>query len=133
MALGDLLFPNIKMRLIISHAFDADVESAKDKFSPEYLAAAAKVSLSKGDMQKLSLKDGKTVQVKSTVGDVVVHVSSNDKGRDGIAVMPYGPWALSLIDVPKDGSPPQLHGVSVTVTKSDSDVTPLLDLLRPLE
>ncbi len=132
MVLGDLLFPNIKMRLIISHAFDADVESAKDKFSPEYQSAAAKVTLSKGDMQKLSLKDGRTVQVKSAIGDVIVQVFVDDKGRDGIAVMPYGPWALSLIDVPKDGSPPQLHGISVTLTKSDNDVTPLLDLLQPL-
>lgn len=133
MALGDLLFPNIKMQLIISHAFDADVESAKDRFSPEYQAAAAKVSLSKGDMQKLSLKDGRTVQVKSMIGDVIVQTFADDKGRDGIAVMPYGPWALSLVDVPKDGSPPQLHGISVTVIRSDNDVTPLLDLLQPLE
>jgi len=54
----------------------------------------------------------------------------DEKVPDSTAVIPYGPWALALVPVPKDESPPQLHGISVTVTRTDDEVTPLDGLLE---
>ncbi|MFW9918800.1 MAG: molybdopterin dinucleotide binding domain-containing protein [Candidatus Thorarchaeota archaeon] len=130
MALGDLLFPNIEMKLVISHAFHADVESVKDKLSEEYKDAAAQVQLSKADMQKLGLKPDSTVSIQSKTGNVVVHAILSEKGKNGIAVMTRGPWALALVATPRDGNPPQYHGIPVTITRSSEKVTPLLDLLQ---
>ncbi len=130
MALGDLLFPNIELKLVISHAFQADVAAVKDKFSVDFQEAAARVQFSKSDMQKLSLKPGSTVSVQSKVGSVIVHAYVNEKGKNGIAVMPHGPWALALIESPDSGNPPQYHGIPITVTRSAEKVTPLLDLFH---
>jgi len=130
MALGDLLFPNVQMKLVISHSFETDVESVKDKFSEEYKSAAARVQLSKADMQKLGLKPDSNVSIESKTGTIVVHAIMNEKGTNGIAVMPLSPWALALIDSPSDGKPPVYHGIPVTLTRSNEDITSLLDLLQ---
>ncbi|MFX1559532.1 MAG: molybdopterin dinucleotide binding domain-containing protein [Promethearchaeota archaeon] len=130
MALGDFLFPHIDLKLIVARSFEADVESAKDILSKEFLDSAARVNLSKGDLQRLSLKDGGHANIKSKAGSIVVAAYGDEKVTEGSAIVPYGPWALALISVPEDGSPPQIHGVSVTVTRSDGEVTPLEQLLE---
>ena len=130
MALGDFLFPHADLKLVIARSFEADVESVKDILSKEFLDSAARVRLSKGDLQRLGLKDGGHANIKSKTGNIVVVAYGDEKVPEGSAVVPYGPWALALVSVPKDDSAPQLHGVSVTVTRSDDDVTPLESLLQ---
>lgn len=130
MALGDFLFPHADLKLVIARSFEADVESAKDILSKEFLDTAAKVRLNKGDLQRLGLKEGGNASIKSKTGQIVVVANSDEKVPEGSAIIPYGPWALALVAVPKDGSPPQLHGVSVTVTRSDDNVTSLDGLLE---
>jgi len=130
MALGDFLFPNAELKLVIARSFEADVESAKDILSKEFLEAAARVRLSKGDLQRLSLKDGGHVSIKSKTGTIVLAAFVDEHVPENTAVIPYGPWALALVSVPKDDSPPQMHGISVTVTRSDDEVTPLEKLLQ---
>jgi len=86
--------------------------------------------LSKGDLQRLGLKDGGHVSVKSKTGTIVLAAYVDEKVPESTVVIPYGPWALALVPVPKDDTPPQLHGISVTVTRSDDEVTPLEGLLE---
>lgn len=130
MALGDFLFPHVDLKLVIARSFEADVESAKDILSKEFLDSAARVRLSKGDLQRLGLKDGGHASIKSKAGVIVLVAYGDEKVPEGSAVIPYGPWALALVSVPKDDSAPQFHGVSVTVTRSDDEVTPLESLLE---
>ncbi|MGD9395450.1 MAG: molybdopterin dinucleotide binding domain-containing protein [Candidatus Thorarchaeota archaeon] len=130
MALGDFLFPHADLKLVIARSFEADVESAKDILSKKFLDSAARVRLNKGDLQRLGLKDGGHTSIKSKAGNIVVVAYGDEKVPEGSAVVPYGPWALALVSVPKDDSAPQFHGVSVTVTRSDDDVTPLESLLE---
>ena len=130
MALGDFLFPHADLKLVVARSFEADVESAKNILSKEFLDSAARVRLSKGDLQRLGLKDGGHASIKSKAGTVVLAAYVDEKVPDSTAVIPYGPWALALVPVPKDESPPQLHGIAVTVTRSDDEVTPLEGLLE---
>ncbi len=130
MALGDFLFPHADLKLVVARSFEADVESAKDILSKEFLESAARVRLSKGDLQRLGLKDGGHASIKSKAGTVVLAAYVDEKVLDSTAVIPYGPWALALVSVPKDDSPPQMHGISVIVTRSDDEVTPLEGLLE---
>ena len=125
MALGDFLFPNVELKLIVAHSFGADVEAAKDILSKECFESAARVRLSKRDQQRLGLKDGGHASIKSSISEVVLAAYGDEKVAEGIAVIPYGPWALALIAVPKNDSPPQLHGIAVTVTRSSDEITPL--------
>ena len=130
MALGDFLFPHAELKLVIARSFQADVESAKDILSKEFLESAALVRLSKGDLQRLGLKDGGHASIKSKAGSIVLAVYVDEKVPESTAVIPYGPWALALVPVPKDDTPPQMHGISVTITRSDDNVTPLAELLE---
>ena len=130
MALGDFLFPHADLKLVIARSFEADVESTKDILSKDFLDSAARLRLSNRDLQRLSLKDGAHASIKSKAGNVVLVTYGDEKVPEGTAVIPYGPWALALVAVPKDERPPQLHGVSVTVTRSDDKVTPLEALLE---
>jgi formylmethanofuran dehydrogenase subunit D len=130
MALGDFLFPHADLKLIIARSFEADIESTKDILSKEFLDSAARLQLSKGDLQRLGLKDGGHVSIKSKTGNIVLVAYGDEKVPEGSAVIPYGPWALALVAIPKDDSPPQLHGVSITVTRSNDEVTPLEALLE---
>ncbi|MGQ4912747.1 MAG: molybdopterin dinucleotide binding domain-containing protein [Candidatus Thorarchaeota archaeon] len=130
MALGDFLFPHADLKLVIARSFEADVESAKDILSKGFTDKAARLRLSVGDMRRLGLKDGGHASIKSKVGGVVLVAYGDEKVPEGTAVVPYGPWALALVAVPEDGSPPQLHGISVTVTRSEEEVTPLEALLE---
>ena len=130
MALGDFLFPQADLKLIVARSFETDVESVKGKLSSEYQESAAVVRLNKADLQRLGLKDGKTVNVKAKAGNIVVTAFGDEKVPEGTAVIPHGPWALALVSVPEDNSPPQFHGVSVTVTRTDEKVTSLDELFE---
>lgn len=123
MALGDFLFPHIEMKLVVARSFESDIAGTESKLSQEYIDATARVSFHKSDLQKLGLKDGKNVNLKSDAGSVIVKAFGSDKATEGIAVMPHGPWALSLVNVPSDEQPPTIHGVSITATRSDENIT----------
>jgi formylmethanofuran dehydrogenase subunit D len=130
MALGDFLFPHLDLKLVIAHSFEVDIEAEKDKKSKEYQDLAARASFSKSDFQKLGIKEGGSVNIKSKVSQVVVSGYIDERLEDGVASMSRGPWALSLVAVPADGSPPKLHGIQVTATKTDDKVTSLDSLLE---
>ncbi|MHA2024366.1 MAG: molybdopterin dinucleotide binding domain-containing protein [Candidatus Thorarchaeota archaeon] len=128
--MGDFLFPHADLKLIVARSFETDIESVKDKFSSNYQESAAVVRLNLGDLKRLGLKDGSAASVKTKAGEIIVKAVGDEKVPEGAAIVPYGPWALALVSVPKDRSPPQLHGVSVTVTRSDEKVTSFEKLLE---
>ncbi|MFW9769933.1 MAG: molybdopterin dinucleotide binding domain-containing protein [Candidatus Thorarchaeota archaeon] len=130
MALGDFLFPHAELKLIVARSFETDIESVKDKLSSEYQDSAAIVKLNKADLQRLGLKDGSSANVKAKAGSIVVRAFRDDMVPEGTAVIPHGPWALALVSVPDDDSPPRIHGVTVTVMRTDDKVTSVDELLE---
>ena len=115
MALGDFLFPHAELKLVIARSFEIDIEAVSDKTSKEYLGLAARVLLDDGDMKRLNLKDGDGVKIESKTASIVVQAVTNKRQSEGLAVMPYSPWAMALVDAPRDEAPPQMHGISVTI------------------
>ncbi|MHA1959509.1 MAG: molybdopterin dinucleotide binding domain-containing protein [Candidatus Thorarchaeota archaeon] len=128
MSLGDFLFPDVQLKLAIVHSFEADIESVAHSTSESYVDSAAIVWLNKSDFQKIGLKDGDVVSVKTGSRSVNVQAYKREDARAGLAVMPRGPWSLSLVDIPNDYSPVQLHGLPVSVTRSSESVTSLESL-----
>ena len=131
MALGDFLFPNVELKLVIVRSFKTDVESARDISSEKYATETAIVRLNINDLRRLSLKEGSAVSLKSPCGTVVVSAIINEKTPEGTAVMPHGPWALALVAVPENDSPPILHGIVITATRSKENITSLEILFGP--
>ncbi len=132
MSLGDFLFPQAELNLVIAHSFETDIEAVRDRTSAEYQLSAARISLSTGNLKRLGLKDGDAVSVESRTGKVIVSAFPDEKLKDGLAVMPRSPWALSLVSIPPGGESVQLHGIRVVVTKSNDKVTSLDSILEPL-
>ncbi|MHA2141671.1 MAG: molybdopterin dinucleotide binding domain-containing protein [Candidatus Thorarchaeota archaeon] len=130
MALGDFLFPHLELKLVIAHSFEVDIEAEKDKRSKEYQDLTARASFSKTDFQRLGITEGGSVNIKSKASQVVVSGFIDERLESGLASMPHGPWALSLVEVPIDGSPLKIHGIQVTVTKTNDKVTSLDSLLE---
>jgi len=128
MALGDFLFPHAELKLVIARSFEIDIEAISDKTSKEYFDLAARVMLDEGDMKRLNLKDGDTALVESKTANVVVRAYASRRQSKGLAVMPQSPWAMALVDVPVDDSPPQMHGISVTIKGTKEPVTHLAAL-----
>ena len=131
MALGDFLFPHAELKLVIVRSFKTDVESARGIPSEKYTTETAIVRLNNNDMRRLSLKEGSTISLKSPSRTVVVRATIDNKTPEGSAVMPHGPWALALVAVPEDDSPPTLHGIAITAMRSKEDITSLEALLGP--
>jgi formylmethanofuran dehydrogenase subunit D len=129
MALGDFLFPNAELKLVIVRSFKTDVESARGIPSEKYTTESAVVRLNNNDLRRLSVKEGGTISLKSPSGAVVVTAIIDDKTPEGSAIMPYGPWALTLVAIPDNDLPPMLHGIAVTATRSKEDITSLDALL----
>ncbi|MHA2082629.1 MAG: molybdopterin dinucleotide binding domain-containing protein [Candidatus Thorarchaeota archaeon] len=129
MALGDFLFSHTEFKLVITRSFEVDIEAARGKNSDEYSKIAALIQLHKSDFQRLSLKDGDRVTVESKAGNVDVLATIGEKMEEGIAVMPHGPWSLTLVSIPSDESPPQLHGIVISISRSDEPVTSIDSLL----
>ena len=131
MALGDFLFPQLNAKLVIGHSFESDIESVNDKFSEEYSEKTALVKLNDADMKRLSVKDGMSVEIESETAMVVVRAIGDPKVPNEMALMVHGPWAMALVKVPNGKSPPQLHGIKVSIKKSQDEITSIQSLLEP--
>ena len=131
MALGDFLFPHLKAKLILARSFESDIESIQDKFSDEYQRTTALVRLNVDDQKRLGLKDDMNVEVTANDVKIIVRVIGDAKVPPEIAVMVHGPWALALVDIPEDKLPPQFHGIQVSISKTDAEITPIQRLVEP--
>ena len=129
MALGDFLFSHTEFKLVITRSFEVDIEAARGKNSDDYSKIASLIQLHKSDFQRLSLKDGDRVAVKSKSGSINVLAKIGEKMEEGIVVMPYGPWSLALVSIPSDDAPPQLHGIEISISRSDEPITSIDSLL----
>ncbi len=128
-ALGDFLFPHAELKLVIARSFETDIKAVSDKTSKEYLDIAARVQLDEGDMKRLNVKDGDAVAIESKTAMVVVRAFKSTRKSTGLAVMTQSPWAMALVSVPEDDSPPQMHGIPITVKASKETVTSIKSLL----
>ena len=131
MALGDFLFPHAELKLVIVRSFKTDVESARGIPSEKYTTETAIVRLNNNDVRRLSVKEGGAISLKSASGTVIVKAIIDSKTPEGSAVMPHGPWALALVAVPEDDSPPTFQGIAITAMRSKEDITSLEALFGP--
>jgi formylmethanofuran dehydrogenase subunit D len=129
LSLGDFLFPKLELKLIIAHSSDADIKAARGKTSDEYIDSAARIRLNESDLKKLNLKENDIVSAKTKTGNIAVRADIDEGVNPGMAIIPYGPWALALVDLPADSDTVQLHGFRIEVSKTDEAVTTLDELL----
>jgi formylmethanofuran dehydrogenase subunit D len=73
------------------------IEGGKEK--PYYRDAAGIIELDPADLKALGVWKNTNVRVTSPYGSVIVKVTETSQGpHPGVAFMPMGPWANSVID-----------------------------------
>ena len=70
----------------------------------EYVDSAAICEIDPDDLEKLKIKEGDTVKVKTSYGTVAVRAAvSTQAPHPGIVFVPMGPWANEVIGPETDG------------------------------
>ncbi len=103
----------------------------KGKTEEEFMKACAIVELDPEDMEKLGVREGDTVRVKTSEGELVLWVRKAPGEQPGVAFIPLGPWANYLIggDTEATGMPPY-KVVDAEITPERGKVPSLEELLR---
>jgi formylmethanofuran dehydrogenase subunit D len=103
------------------------------KFSKEYFENVALCELSPNDMTALGVIEGGNVKVKTAYGEIVVKTCTSKQNLpEGVAFIPYGPWANQVTDPRTHGSGmPSLKGIDAEILPAlDQDVQRLETLIR---
>lgn len=123
MALREFLYPSLELRLILARSLEVDVAAVQGTLSTAYQEAAARITISKVDAQRLNLKEGTPIQVASKHGQVVVRLHIDEDAPEGLAIMPPSPYSHALLPP----TPPH-QGITVTLKSTTNPPTSLEDL-----
>ena len=107
----------ITLNLISGRSIQQGVAIEGGKEKPAYRTAAGIIELDPSDLKKLGAWKNTNVKVTSDHGSVVVKLVETTQGpHPGLAFIPMGPWANSIID-PNTYSTgmPTFKGVPVSV------------------
>lgn len=99
--------------LITGRTILQGVSRDSKKMLEEYVKSAAICELDPADLEKLGVKDGDPVRVRTNYGTVIVRVViSTQAPHPGVAFIPMGPWANEVIDPGTDSiGMPSFKGV----------------------
>ena len=119
MVLREFLYPSLELRLVLARALDVDmVVAAQGTLSKVYQKMAARLTLSKLDAQRLGLKEGEAIEVKSKNGKIVVRACLSEKTPEGLAVMPPSAWANALLS-----NAPPYQGIPISIKPTKKPIT----------
>jgi formylmethanofuran dehydrogenase subunit D len=107
----------ITLNLISGRSIQQGVAIEGGKEKPAYRTAAGIIELDPSDLKKLGAWKNTNVKVTSDHGSVVVKLVETTQGpHPGLAFIPMGPWANSIID-PNTYSTgmPTFKGVPVSI------------------
>ena len=90
---------NIILNLISGRSIQQGVAIEGGKEKPLYRTAAGIIELDPSDLKKLGVWKNTNVKVTSPHGSVVVKAIETTQGpHPGLAFIPMGPWANSVVD-----------------------------------
>jgi formylmethanofuran dehydrogenase subunit D len=89
----------ISLNLISGRTIQQGVAIEGGKEKPLYRTAAGIIEMDESDFKKLGVWKNTNVRVTSPYGSVVVKAIETSQGpHPGVAFIPMGPWANSIID-----------------------------------
>jgi formylmethanofuran dehydrogenase subunit D len=129
--LVDPLLTVLRVTLISGRTLGQGKGKELGKFSEEYFQSVAVCELNPDDMNLLGLPEGGNVKIKTNFGDVVVKAfKAKQTLPQGLAFIPYGPWASRLMDPETHGSGmPSLKGIEATIVPTPEEEVPKLESL----
>jgi len=126
---------NVKLpvTLITGRTIDQGVGKEQGKASQVYMDSVAVCFLDPKDLSTLGIEENSNIVLSTEYGTVVLKALKSIRGRHlGIAYVPYGPWANSVISMKTDSvGMPSSKGVPATIEpasgKTVLSVTHLLE------
>lgn len=98
-----------------------------EKEGEEYKRAVAICQMCEDDMRKEGIKDGDNVEVITEFGRVVVRAFRGEC-PSGVAFIPMGPWANSVLGWDTGYGTPLYKGVEAEIRKTDEKVKDAAEL-----
>jgi formylmethanofuran dehydrogenase subunit D len=120
---------SLQLTLIVARTHDQELTAKTGTVTDEYKKAAAAAFLSKSDLNRLGLKSGENIEVSFMGSSIVVKAFESDEVREGMILIPLGPWAMAVLPsfTGQHGFP--VYGrVTVTVKPSVREVSNLKEL-----
>lgn len=108
-------------------------EAMEGKTHHGYQEAVAVCEMDPADMDKIRIKEGDNVKIKTKYGAVIVKATeSHQAPHEGIVFMPMGPWASVVIDPNTDSTGmPSLKNIKAVITPaSDEKVLDIFSLTK---
>lgn len=98
-----------------------------DGFSDEYKKLSAVISMSKTDMQKMSIKTGDRVKISNKYGTIIVEAKESKKNEPGgVAFMVNSPWSNALVSDETGGKGmPEFKNIIAKISISMDEITDL--------
>ncbi len=123
----------IKVTLISGRTSQQGVGLEVGKTSDQYFKSVSYVEVSAEDAEAMGLEDGKTVEVATPHGSVVVAGRISKGLEGGMAFFPYGLWANQVFGSETDGTGmPAYKGVEATLEPVKGEVPSLAELVEKL-
>lgn len=120
---------SLQLTLIVARTHDQELTAKIGTATNEYKKAVAVAFLSKSDLNKLKIKSGENIEVSFMDSSIVIKAFESDEVREGMILMPLGPWAMAVLPsfTGQHGFP--VYGrVIVTVKPSVREVSNLEEL-----
>ena len=126
--------PSLEVVLLTGRTRRQGVGLESGKLSEIYHDATTQVRLDQKDLEKLKLEPDDTVEVTTEYGSVVLRAVIAPRPSEGMAFIPYGPWANRVIGGDTDSTGmPTMKGLKATITPApDKEVLSLQDLFKEM-
>ncbi|AKB58245.1 molybdopterin dinucleotide binding domain-containing protein [Methanosarcina barkeri] len=96
-----------------------------------YFEACSYCELNSVDLDKLGAYEGNSLKVTSEFGEVVVFAKANDGNPKGLAFIPMGPWANTVLNPDTHGcGMPGLKGVPAEIEITDEKPLDMKSLMK---
>jgi len=113
----------ITINLITGRTIEQGVSMEAGKEKDRYMKACGIIQIDASDFSRLGLMRNTNVKVKSLHGEVIVKAVETTEGpHPGVAYIPMGPWANSVVD-PETYSTgmPTFKGVPITIESAQNE------------
>lgn len=117
----------INVTLISGRTIKQGTGLEEGKTSEAYINSVNYIVISQLDAELLNLKDNNNVQISNKHGSVVVKWKKSETLDQGIAFIPYGPWANQLYNEDTEGTGmPLFKGINVLLEEAPNQIPPTL-------
>lgn len=125
----------VNVTLISGRTTQQGVGLEEGKTSENYVKNVRYVEVSSIDAESLDLREGNPVKISNENGSVIVEWRKSATLEQGMAFIPYGPWANQLFSYETEGTGmPKFKGIKAVIEEAPQEnvltLTQLVESLR---